>query len=204
MPDGRTCAECRRRPPSFRRVITLGDYRAEEGLRAWILALKHGSRRDLARPLGRVLGARLAGNAEESGAALEEAWFVPVPLHPLRRLERGYDQARLLARFAAAFVGLPVVDALRRVHWTVPQGTPGARSRRANVRGAFVVASGAIARRYAGGLARRPVVLVDDVVTSGATVDACATALRRAGAESVDVLCLARAGPGQARPPRHG
>jgi ComF family protein len=163
-------------------VITLGDYRAEEGLRAWILALKHGSRPDLARPLGRLLGARL-------GSGEDGAWLVPVPLHPLRRLERGYDQARLLARFAAEFVGLPVVEALRRTQWTVPQGTPGARSRRANVRGAFVVA-----RRKTRGLARRSVVLVDDVVTSGATVDACASALRSAGATSVDVLCLARAG----------
>ena len=92
LPDGTRCAACRRRPPRFRRVVALGDYRADEALRAWVLALKHGGRRDLAPPLGRALARRL--RAAFGGRAL----LVPVPLHPLRRLERGYDQARALAR----------------------------------------------------------------------------------------------------------
>jgi len=150
-------------------------------LREWVLALKHGGRRDLAAPLGALLGA-LVTDRLGRGSAL-----VSVPLHPLRRLERGYDQALLLARAAAEASGGSVVRALARRRWTAPQGGAGARSRAANVRDAFAPRRGS-ARRIAG----REVGLVDDVVTSGATASACARALRRAGARTVHVFCLAR------------
>ena len=185
LPAGVLCAACRRRRPRFRRVVTLGDYGADAGLREWILALKHGRRRDLARPLGRALAAALAARAE---AAPAETVLVPVPLHPLRRLERGYDQARLLAQHAAEALGATCAPLLRRIRWTPPQGALGARSRTANVRAAF-----ARRRRDAGELRGRVVWLVDDVVTSGATAEACARVLAGAGARAVSVLCLARA-----------
>ena len=88
--------------------------------------------RALARELGCALGARLVDEKLDGDTAL-----VSVPLHPRRRLERGYDQAALLAAAAAGRTGLTVVRALARVRDTTPQGAPGARSRRANVRGAF-------------------------------------------------------------------
>lgn len=190
LPDGTRCAACRRRAPRFRCVVALGPYQECAGLRAWILALKHGSRADLARPLGRSLGLRLARDLPpEPSAALERAWVVPVPLHPLRRIERGCDQALLLARALGEVVDRPVVELLRRRRWTLPQGAPGARSRRANVSDAF-----ALVHRRTRGLQGRSIVLVDDVLTSGATADACSSLLIRAGSGPVAVACLARAG----------
>lgn len=181
--DGERCAECRRDPPSFGRAIALADYRAQPAVREWILALKHGSRPDLARTLGRALGARLS--------AFGPVVLVPVPLHPLRRIERGYDQALLVAQAAAEAEGLRVVRALRRVRSTAPQGSPGAPSRTANVAAAF--APRRLGLFSVPRLASAEVWLVDDVVTSGATADACARVLKRLGAKSVGVAALARA-----------
>lgn len=187
LPDGYRCAACRRRPPAYGRLVVLDGYPGRDGaLREWILALKHGGRRDLARPLGRALARRLQRAGEPGPGAL----LVPVPLHPWRRFERGHDQALGLARAVGRATGLPVVRALRRLRYTPAQGAAGAVSRRANVRGAFA------ARRLA---ARRlrgvEVWLVDDVVTSGATLEECARVLRSAGAGPVAALAAARAGP---------
>src|SRR6185295_7724839 len=110
---------------------------------------------------------------------------VSVPLHPARRFVRGYDQARLVARALAQNLGLVYVSALRRTRATPPQGAPGASSRAANVRGAFAVRAG-MERRLAG----RDVLLVDDVVTSGATANECTRCLHVAGARTVVVACL--------------
>jgi ComF family protein len=184
--DGERCADCRLDPPSFARAVALADYRAQPEVREWILSLKHGGRQDLARTLGRALGARLREFRPEV--------LVPVPLHPLRRLERGYDQALLLARAAAEPGGSQVVRALRRARPTMPQGSLGAPSRTANVRDAF-----APRRTWpssCGRISGREVWLVDDVVTSGATADACARVLKRLGAARVGVAALARA-PGR-------
>lgn len=117
--------------------------------------------------------------------------LVPVPLHWLRRFERGYDQARLVAEGAAGVEGLEVVLALSRSRRTVVQGSAGAPSRKANVASAFVPRRvwPAPARKIAG----REVWVVDDVVTSGSTASECARALKRLGAARVGVLALARA-----------
>jgi ComF family protein len=121
----------------------------------------------------------------------EGALLVPVPLHPWRRIERGYDQARLLAVAVGAHARVPMARALARARATSVQGSAGAVSRDANVRDAF---RGSIwppraARRVAGA----SVWLVDDVVTSGATLRECARVLRRLGAAEVSALALARA-----------
>ncbi len=186
LPDGERCPDCREKRPGFRRVVALADYRAQPAARAWLLPFKHGGRRELAAPLGAALSARL------DVAAPGPRWprvLVPVPLHVLRRFERGYDQAWLLARAIAAAGGPPAVRALRRVRATPAQGAPGASSRSANVRGAFAPSPRAAER-----VADAEVWLVDDVVTSGATAAACARELRRMGARNVSVLCVARAG----------
>jgi ComF family protein len=146
---------------------------------------------DLARPLALALAAtarrtQLLGGGEEL--------LVPVPLHVRRRLERGYDQAARLAEELERATGLVLARGLRRVRDTPVQGAVGSSSRAANVRGAF-----APARRRAGWARGRRVWLVDDVVTSGATVAECARVLRRLGAQRVGVLALARAVPRQAR-----
>ncbi len=138
---------------------------------------------------------RVAALAEPLGDALAHFWLqapqpayviVPVPLHPQRQRERGYNQAELLARRIGRAADLPVrPEALRRVRATAVQITLDAAERKANVAGAFQ--SDAAAVRGAAAL------LVDDVCTTGATLDACATALKAAGAAAVHGLTLARA-----------
>ncbi len=183
LPDGERCADCRARAPAFRGVFALADYRESAPVREWILALKYGRRPDLAATLGRALGARAAASAAERSI------LVPVPLHVLRRIERGYDQASLLARAAGEVSGARVVRALARTRFTAVQGALGAPSRTANVHGAFRSRRG-VSRA----LNDANVWLVDDVVTSGATADECARVLLRAGAAAVRVLAVARAG----------
>jgi ComF family protein len=188
VPDASDCAECRRGGLSCGRVIALGDYGEDGGLREWILALKHRARPDLARPLGIALGVRWRERAAAAEGAASDTVFVPVPLHISRRIERGYDQAWLVAQAAAESAGARAQRALRRTRATAPQGTPGPLSRASNVRDAF-----ALRARAARALAGQRVWLVDDVVTSGATAEECARALRAARPKSVGVLCLARA-----------
>ncbi|NOT32500.1 MAG: ComF family protein [Planctomycetes bacterium] len=178
------CADCRRRSRGYLRLCAVGAYRQPSALREWILAFKHGGRRELATPLAALLASAWSGSTGASPGVV----LVSVPLHPLRRFERGYDQARLLCDELARELDFPHVPALRRTRWTPPQGAPGASSRRANVQGAF-----ALVGRRARHLAGRALLLVDDVVTSGATVRACAEVLRGARPTEVSVLCLARA-----------
>jgi len=201
--------------------LALGEWRtpddgrtgANDGIAPWIFALKYGGRRDVARLLGAALGTLLADNlladelpadelpADEKSAASARApvRLVPIPLHALRRFERGYDQAALLARAAAeALAGRGIaalsIAALRRGRSTRPQGSAFAAPRRVNVRGAFEPRSERIARHVRG----HGVWLVDDVVSSAATVSAAARALRTMGAARVHLLILARGAGGGA------
>jgi ComF family protein len=185
------CASCRRESPGFARLVALADYRAQPRIAEWVLAFKYGGRAELGEPLGRALAQRWIEATSARRAASE--LFVPVPLHAVRLLERGYDQARLLAEAAARAANVACVRALVRSRATTVQGSPGAVSRAANVRGAFRPARWPLrlATRVA---AAERVWLVDDVVTSGATVRECARAVRRMGAREVGVLALARAG----------
>ena len=128
------------------------------------------------------MGERLAGQLREPQRTL----LVPIPLHRTRRWVRGFDQALALADAAAVTSGLQVTRLLRRGRATVPQGSPGARSRRANVRGAFE------ARTHGPPKGWR-VVWVDDVVSSGATVRAAQEALAGRGLRFEGVLCAGRA-----------
>jgi ComF family protein len=145
-----------------------------------VVRLKFGERPDLAHPLGGLL----ASAARRDGAVIDTV--VPVPLHRRRLVARGYNQAALLARAVGHAIELPVdFDGLRRVRGTAPQTDLDAAARVDNVRGAFEVVPG---HRLAG----RRVGLVDDVVTTGATAQACADALVAAGAASVAVLAVAR------------
>jgi ComF family protein len=125
-----------------------------------------------------------------AGAELlaEADLVVPVPLHWRRLFIRRYNQAALLARMAAREAGVALApDLLRRARWTGSQAGLKAKERRRNVRQAFDVPP-----RWQAKLAGKSVLLVDDVLTTGATVEACVRALQKAGAAHVDVLTLAR------------
>ncbi len=142
--------------------------------------MKHGDRQHLARVMAphmmRVAGSMLA----------PQSVLVPVPLHRWRLWRRGFNQAAVLAQELARLSGAQLdIDALVRVKATRPSAGMGRKARADNVRGAFRVAD----RRR---VKDRDIVLVDDVLTTGATVDACARHLRRAGASSVHVLTFAR------------
>jgi len=169
------CGTCHSDPPSFTTCHVGGLFGGP--LADAIHALKYRDRPALARPLGAWLAGRVL---LPQGSAI-----VSVPLGRKRRLTRGYDQAALLARALARVKRLPVLPlALARTRETKPQVGRTRADRLRNVRGAF---------RAAPAVRGRDVVLLDDVVTTGATADACAEALVLAGARSVRVLALARA-----------
>jgi ComF family protein len=181
-PDWR-CGACRQEPPACDRLLALWSY--EEPLTAVIQALKFRRLDYLGRHLGEALA---AGLGEEIAGALgegEDGLVVPVPLHWRRRLHRGYDQAERIARPLAARLGLPLVAALRRTRATPPQSLLGKAARVANLRRAFHVPSPARIR----GL---HVILVDDVATTGATLEAAATVLKQAGAAAVTGVTVGR------------
>jgi ComF family protein len=157
--------------------------RYEGALREIIHAFKYDGRRSLARPLGALL-------RERGTTLLRDAdCCVPVPLYPWRRLRRGFNQAADLAQE----LQLPVVHALWRVRPTAAQAGLDAGARRRNVRGAFRL-SPLLSRGTREVLIEDAVVVVvDDVMTTGATLKACASVLRRAGAREVRLLTVARA-----------
>jgi ComF family protein len=169
------CGACLASPPAFdgaRAAALFGGPIADA-----VHALKYRGRPALARPLGRWLASRAP---LPPGAAV-----VSIPLGRGRRRERGYDQAKLLADHLARASRAPRLrGALWRVRETRPQVGRDREERARNVRGAFE------ARAEVAG---RDLVLVDDVVTTGATADACARALKAAGARSVLLVCLGRA-----------
>lgn len=176
-PPGFHCGACRERPPAFDRLLALWTYR--EPLDAVIQGLKF-RRLDY---LGKHLAAALREGLGESLEGFDA--IVPVPLHWRRRLARGYNQAERIAHPLAARLGLPLLPALRRTRPTPPQTSLGKADRLANLHRAFRVPH---PRR----LNRLRLLLVDDVATTGATLDAAATALRRAGASSVTAAVAAR------------
>lgn len=176
------CPRCRRSRRAVDAARSVGDY--EGSLRSIIHAFKYGGRRSLARPLARLL--------RESGADLlaGSAFVVPVPLHPWRRFRRGFNQAADLCRH----LGVPVSQPLARVRATMPQTGLTARARRRNVARAFGPSpwlTASVRRRLQGAT----LVLVDDVKTTGATLEACAEALKALGVREVRALTVARAAP---------
>ena len=173
-------AGCRVRCLPYDRAFALCVY--AHPVDAMIQALKYGGQ--LA--IGRVLGQLLAGGAAELGLQLDVDCLLPVPLHPRRYAERGFNQSAEIARFAGRVLALPVEPglAIRQTDTQAQVGLPLA-DRQANIRDAFLATPGSVRGRR--------IVIVDDVITTGSTVAELARALRRAGAASIDVWCVARA-----------
>ncbi len=183
---GSLCGRCTVKRPAYDRARAAMAY--DDGSRALILSFKHG---------GRTEGlASFAAQMRRAGRELlpDADMLIPVPLHPSRLIRRRYNQATLLARALSKIT--PAVfapDYLFRTRRTESQGAFNARARTENVRGAFAV-------RHPDKIKGRNVILIDDVLTTGATLESCARALKQAGAARVDGLCLARVAKAAALP----
>jgi ComF family protein len=171
--DASVCPRCSRQPSALTGSRAIGAY--DGSLRAIVHAFKYAG----CRSLSRGLGARLRESAADLLARADIV--VPVPLHRSRRRTRGFNQARELARR----LGVPMVETLRRVRATPSQTDLPAAARHGNVRNAFALRRG----KAVDGLR---IVLVDDVSTTGATIEACARVLRAAGAAEVSAVTAAR------------
>jgi len=182
------CPACQAKPKAFQRCRAACVY--DEHSRELILKLKHADRTDLAGLFARWLsrsGVDLLQDAEV---------VVPVPVHRTRMLTRRYNQAAEIARPLARMAGLAYLpDALVRKRDTDSQGGKSASGRRRNVAAAFAVPE---ARRHR--VVGRRIILIDDVLTTGATAEGCARALLAAGAASVTLSVVARVTEMQARP----
>jgi len=177
-PDGVACGACLAGEFAFDRGRSAFAY--DSASARMVTAFKHGGRTDLAVSLARwcaAAGAEILANADI---------VVPVPLHPIRQLRRGFNQSAEIARPLARIAGLEYAPtALGRRRSTPPQQRLTREQRKRNVQGAFVV-------REAERLRGARVVLIDDVLTTGATANAAARALRKAGATSVGLVTAAR------------
>lgn len=178
--ENRLSAEAVMEPPAYdraRAATVFGPVSQD-----LVHGLKYGDRLDLAVPMARMM-------ARAGGELLAQAdLLIPVPLHRFRLWRRRFNQAAMLARAISRTSGVAVqTDALARIRATTSQVSLSRAERRANVAGAF-----AVPERKQAEIAGRRIVLVDDVLTTGATLEACTRVLRRAGATNVDVLTFAR------------
>jgi ComF family protein len=176
----RLCPQCRDSPPPWRHARAAMEYDAHS--RRTILPLKYADRTELAPALARMM-------ARAGATLLKDAdLLVPVPMHPSRLRRRRYNQAALLARALARISHIPTcLDALARSRATRPLEALSAERRAATVANAIQVTPQGRCH-----LPGRNVVLIDDVLTSGATAAACTLALQAAGAASIDILVAAR------------
>ena len=180
-PSLERCPRCRRRRGAVDAARAAGHY--EGALRGILHAFKYEGRRGLAAPLADMI--RGVGN----DLLCDADAVVPVPLHPWRRIRRGFNQADELARR----LGVPALRVLYRTRATRPQTGLSAGARRQNVRRAFALSPFVPQARTR--IEGSTVVLIDDVRTTGATLEACALTLKAAGAREVRALTVARATP---------
>lgn len=174
------CADCAARPPAFDHARAAFIY--DDASRRMVLGFKHG---------GRTEGLTMfAAHMKRAGRKFwpKADYIIPVPLHPTRLIKRRFNQSALLARRIAKITGITFdPDGLLRKKATASQGAQTYKGRFRNVQGAFFVPEKARLR-----LAGKHVVLIDDVMTTGATLQSCARTLKRAGIAHIDVVTLAR------------
>jgi ComF family protein len=171
------CGQCQKKPPAFDAAFAPFHYR--EPIRHLVHALKFGARYPSARVLGTLLAEGLRERKDLPSA------IIPVPLHPHRYRERGFNQAAEIAETVSDLLKIPPdLKTCRRIRHTAAQAELSAKERRKNLRHAFATEKP---------IRHRHVAILDDVVTTGTTVNEMAKALRRAGAERIEVWACARA-----------
>jgi ComF family protein len=185
--EDHTCGVCLSRAPEFVSARAWACYPREESeehpLRQVVQKFKYGRKVSLGKPLGRLM----ARGCQEFLGECSVDLILAVPLHPKRLRWRGFNQSVLLARQLSRTYNIPFDPfALRRVRETPPQTQLSEEERRKNMRGAFSLSAGR-------SVAEKDILLVDDVYTSGATVNECSRTLKKHGAKAVHVLTLARA-----------
>jgi ComF family protein len=174
------CGACRRSLYRFDVARAWAPF--QDSVKEIIHQLKYGCHASLARPLA----VRLASTYEAQRQRLRADWLIPVPLHPTRKRERGFNQSGEIARHFSRIVGIPVAQYwLLRTRPTKVQAGLTRRERRHNVSGAFAMSKHADVRG-------RTVLVIDDVFTTGATLNECARILRQSGAARIAVLTVAR------------
>lgn len=178
-PGGSPCADCAGNS-SLARVTSVLAYERGSPAEALIRAWKYAFARDSERELFHFFRLGIADIAMAGGDVI-----VPVPLHPRRFAERGFNQSEVVGRWFSQVTGMPLLPMLRRVRYTTQQARLDRRERQKNLRGAFAP----LGRTSAAGL---HIVLVDDVYTTGATMQECARVLLSAGAAEVAGVTLAR------------
>ncbi len=177
MADREYCESCRKRPHDFDRGRAL--FRYDDCMRASIAAFKYHGRREYGKFYAREMA--------KSFYALASRWqpeaLIPIPLHPSRKRKRGYNQAELVARELGRWWGVPVdTGILRRGKKTLPQKQLNERQRRENLKTAFHISADSV--KY------KTVILIDDIYTTGSTMDAAARRLREKGVRKVYFLCI--------------
>ncbi|MCO5787306.1 amidophosphoribosyltransferase [Pseudomonas sp. G11-1] len=180
---GQLCGQCQQRPPAFTQVITPFCYRFP--LDSLIPAFKYNHQLTYGRLLARLLHQAVVHHYQEHSLALPDM-LIPMPLHRARQAQRGYNQALELARPIARLLKLPLDrKTLVRQRSTAPQQGLDAQARRQNLQNAF-------ACRHPERLAGKHIALIDDVVTTGTTINEASRTLLAAGAASVSIWCVAR------------
>jgi len=178
MPTGEVCGRCLRHPPAFAR--TTAAFRYEFPVDGMVKALKFDERLILADFLAAALASRVRTRPDA---------MLALPLHPLRLRERGFNQSQLLAASLARILGIPLLaNGASRVRDTPPQSSLPWRARLRNMRSAFSIAADLEVHG-------RHIAIVDDVMTTGATIDALARLLIQAGAQEVSAWVVARTVP---------
>jgi len=175
------CANCAHRKLYFEAAVSA--YRARGIVRHVILNFKYGRQIHLRHLVARWL---VAAYDDERLRERRFDAIIPVPLHPARQRERGFNQAELLAEWLSDHLSLPLQPALQRIHYTTTQTAFDRSERMQNLRGAFRLRKKADVRRLR-------VLLIDDVLTTGSTLSECARVLKEAGARSVYAATAARA-----------
>lgn len=181
------CAECRSTKTYFDKAMAIGSY--EGTLAEAVHLFKYNHKKGLGHPLGRIMVDYIISNSSlfsTEPVEVSSLMVLPVPLHPRRLREREFNQSLLLAKEISRALRIPLIpDNLQRVRWTKPQIELKGEERLTNVKGAFEV-------KDPKDIECKSLLLIDDVYTTGATVRECSKVLKKAGAEKVYVLTLAR------------